>query len=85
MPVVRMEGLAGALLEGSLDDFTHADLARTDLTGRDLAGIRWSTGVPHGHREPTPTNCARSQETAPGIYEITRPSHDDKARHHTSA
>ena len=32
----QVEGLAAALLEGALDDFTRADLAHADLTGRDL-------------------------------------------------
>lgn len=82
----QVEGLAAALLNGALDDFTHADLARADLTGRDLAGIRWSE---QGTTWPPGTDTAelraRSQQIAPGIYEITRPGQGDKARHHTPA
>lgn len=82
----QVEGLADALLEGALDDFTHADLTRTDLAGSDMTGIRWSD---RGTTWPPGTDTdglrARSQEIAPGIYEITRPGHDDKARHHTPA
>jgi hypothetical protein len=82
----QVEGLAAALLDGALDDFTSADLARADLTGHDLTGIRWSdwgTIWPPG--TDTSELRARSQEIAPGIYQITRPGHDDKARHHTPA
>jgi hypothetical protein len=82
----QVEGLAAALLEGALDDFTHADLSLTDLTGRDLTGIRWSdqgTTWPPGI--DTDELRARSQEIAPGIYEITRPGHGGKARHHIHA
>jgi hypothetical protein len=81
-----VEGLAAALLDGALDDFTHADLAHTDLASSDLTGIRWSD---RGTTWPPGTDTdelrTRSQEIAPGIYEITRPGHDDKARHHTPA
>ena len=66
----------------ALDDFTRADLSLTDLTGRDLTGIRWSD---QGTTWPPGTDTdelrARSQEIAPGIYQITRPGHGDKARH----
>jgi len=82
----QAEGLAAELLEGALDDFTHADLARADLAGRDLTGIRWSD---QGTKWPPGTDIdelrARSREIALGIYEITRPGHDNKARHHTPA
>jgi hypothetical protein len=82
----QVEGLAAALLEGALDDFTHADLARADLTGHDLTGIRWSdwgTTWPPG--TDTGALRAQSREVADGsgIYVITGPGHDDKARHHT--
>jgi hypothetical protein len=82
----QVEGLAPALLAGALDDFTHADLARADLAGRDLTGVRWSD---RGTTWPPGTDTgelrARSREIAPGTYEITRPGHGDKARHHTPA
>jgi hypothetical protein len=84
--ITQTENLAAALLEGALDDFTRADLARADLTGYDLTGIRWSdwgTTWPPG----TDTDALRAQSRevtdASGIYVITDPGHDDKARHHT--
>lgn len=82
----QVEGLSAALLEGALDDFTHADLSLTDLAGRDLTGIRWSdqgTTWPPGI--DTDELRARSQEIAPGIYEITHGGHGGKARHHIPA
>ena len=82
----QMEELPAALLEGALDDFTHADLSLIDLAGCHLTGIRWSE---HGTTWPPGTDTdelrARSQEIAPGIYEITRPGHGDKTRHHVAA
>jgi hypothetical protein len=81
----QVEGLAAALLEGALDDFTHADLASADLAYHDLIGIRWSEW---GTTWPTGTDAdalrARSREVVPGVgvYEITRPDYDDKARHY---
>ena len=82
----EVEGLAAALRAGALDDFTHADLARADLTGRDLTGIRWSE---QGTTWPPGTDTdklrARSQEIAPGIYEIMPPGHGGKGRHHAPA
>ena len=81
----QTEKLAAALLEGVLDDFTLADLAHADLTGRDLTGIRWSdwgTTWPPG--TDTGALRAQSREVADGsgIFVITGPGHDDKARHH---
>jgi hypothetical protein len=37
-----MEGLAEALLDGAMDDFTSADLTHASLAGADLTGVRWS-------------------------------------------
>ncbi len=82
--VQQVEGLAAALLEGALDDFTRADLAHTDLTGRDLTGVRWSDW---GTRWPPGTDVnqlqARSREVAPGtgVYVIASPGDNDKALH----
>jgi hypothetical protein len=80
--------LAAALLEGVLDDFTRANLAHADLTGRDLTGIRWSdwgTIWPPG--TDTGALRAQSQEVGDGsgIFVITGPGSGDKARHHTRA
>ena len=77
----QVEGLAAALLEGALDDFTNADLARADVAGRNLTGIRWSDWG-----TDTDELRARSREIAPGtgIYKVTRPG-DGRDRHHASA
>lgn len=84
----QTEELAAALLEGVLDDFTRANLAHADLTGRDLTGIRWSdwgTMWPPG--TDTGALRAQSQEVGDGsgIFVITGPGYGDKARHHTRA
>lgn len=82
--VEQVEGLAAALLEGALDDFTRADLAHADLTGRDLTGVRWSDW---GTRWPEGTDIdrlrTRSREVAhgTGIYVIDNPDDNDKALH----
>jgi hypothetical protein len=77
-----LEGLAAALLDGALDDFTHADITHADLAGIDLTGVRWSAS---GTEWPPGTNVnalrARSREVAPGIYVIERPGRE-KAHHH---
>jgi hypothetical protein len=71
--VRRADGLATVVLDGDLDDFTHADLTGIDLTGIDLAGVRWADP---GTRWPPGTDMAairlRSREVAPetGVYEI---------------
>jgi len=36
------EGLAAALLDGAMDDFTSADLTYASLADADLTGVRWS-------------------------------------------
>jgi hypothetical protein len=78
----QLDGLATALLEGALDDFTQADLSLTDIAGCDLTGIRWSD---QGTTWPPGTDTdelrARSQEIAPGTYQITRRSHGHRVRH----
>jgi hypothetical protein len=82
--VRQVDGLATALLDGALDDFTPANLAHADLTGLDLTGVRWSAS---GTRWPPGTDVdalrARSREAAPGtgIYVIASPG-GGKARHH---
>jgi hypothetical protein len=82
--VRQVEGLATALLDGVLDDFTRADLTQADLTGRDLTGVRWSDW---GTRWPPGTDIdrlrARSREIAhdAGIYVIKSPEDSDKTLH----
>jgi hypothetical protein len=80
--IQQVEGLAAALLEGALDDFTRADLSQADLTGLNLVGVRWSAA---GTRWPPGTDVdalrARSRKVAPGvgIYEIISPGGGRKA------
>jgi hypothetical protein len=69
------EGLAEALLDGALDDFTSADLAHTSLADADLTGVRWSLS---GTIWPLGTDVkallARSEEVEPGggVLVVTR-------------
>jgi hypothetical protein len=83
-----VEALAPALLDGVLDDFTQADLAHTDLSSRDLTGVRWSDW---GTTWPAETDLdklrARSREVTygTGVYVITNPSDLGKAVLHTPA
>ncbi|WKX11537.1 hypothetical protein [Streptomyces sp. NL15-2K] len=71
-----VEGLPAALLDGALDDFTHADLTGVNPTDPDLVGIHWSE---EGTRWPRGTDVeelrSRSQETAPnsGVYVLGQP------------
>ena len=61
------KGLAEALLDGALDDFTSADLTHASLADADLTGVRWS--VP-GTTWPPGTDVkallARSEQAEPG-------------------
>jgi len=69
------EGLAEALLDGALDDFTSADLTRVSLAGVDLIGVRWS---PSGTSWPPDISVralrARSKEmqAGGGVLVVTR-------------
>ena len=69
------EGLAEALLDGALDDFTSADLTHTSLADADLTGVRWSLS---GTIWPPGTNLkallARSEQVEPGggVLVVTR-------------
>lgn len=69
------EGLAEALLDGALDDFTSADLTHTSLADADLTGVRWSLS---GTSWPPGTDVkmllARSKEVEPGggVLVVTR-------------
>jgi hypothetical protein len=61
------KGLAEALLDGALDDFTSADLTHAGLADADLTGVRWS--LP-GTTWPPGTDVkalrARSEQAGPG-------------------
>lgn len=69
------EGLAEALLDGAMDDFTSADLTHASLADADLSGVRWSLS---GTIWPPGTNVkallARSEEVGPGggVLVVTR-------------
>ena len=68
------EGLAATLLDGALDDFTHADLAHTDLSGHDLTGVRWSdwgTTWPPGTDVDALRARSREEGTGTGVFVIT--------------
>jgi hypothetical protein len=78
--IQRVDGLAAALLDGALDDFTHADLADVNLSGIDLTGVRWSeAGTVWPPRTDLQALRARSREVEPGVYEITRRGDGRKA------
>jgi hypothetical protein len=75
------DGLAAALLDGALDDFTQADLSAVDLAHIDLAGVRWSVS---GTRWPRGLDVEeliqQSEETEPGsdIYVIASPGQSER-------
>jgi hypothetical protein len=70
------KGVAAALLDGALDDFTQADLSGVDLAGVDLAGVRWSE---QGTRWPPELDLEKlrrnSLQTPPGsdTHVVMRP------------
>lgn len=69
------EGLAEAVLEGALDDFTDADLAHASLAGADLTGVRWSlSGTVWPPGTDVKALLARSDQvqTATGALVFTR-------------
>jgi hypothetical protein len=65
--MAQAEGLAEAVLEGAMDDFTNSDLTQASLADADLTGVRWSLS---GTIWPPGTNVkallARSEEVQPG-------------------
>ena len=67
LDIAQAEGLAEAVLEGAMDDFTHSDLTHASLADADLTGVRWSLS---GTTWPPGTNVkallARSEEDQPG-------------------
>ena len=61
------EGLAEALLDGAMDDFTSADLTHASLADADLAGVRWSlSGTIWPPEADVKAILARSEEVSPG-------------------
>lgn len=69
------DGLAVALLDGALDDFTSADLTHTNLADADLTGVRWSrSGTIWPPWTDVKALLARSEEVEPGggVLVVTR-------------
>jgi hypothetical protein len=65
--IAQAEGLAEAVLEGAVDDFTNSDLTYASLADADLTGLRWSlpgTSWPPG--TDVKALLADSEEVQPG-------------------
>jgi hypothetical protein len=73
LDISTTEGLADALLDGAMDDFTSADLRYANLAGADLTGVRWSLS---GTSWPPEINVkallARSEQVKPGVLIVIR-------------
>lgn len=68
------DGLADALLDGALDDFSQADLSESDLARIFLTGVRWSMPGTRWPPALVDTLMRQSEETEPGsgTYVVTR-------------
>jgi hypothetical protein len=69
------QGLAGAILDGAMDDFTSADLTYASLAGCDLTGVRWSrSGTTWPPDADLKALRAQSREAEPGggIFVVSR-------------
>jgi hypothetical protein len=70
--ITTTDGLAEALTDGALDDFTSADLTSASLAQADLTGVRWSlTGTAWPPGTDIKALLARS-ETHPGDVLVLR-------------
>jgi hypothetical protein len=70
--ITMTQGLADAVIDGALDDFTSADLTRARLADADLTGVRWSlTGTVWPPGTDIKALLARS-ETYPGDVLVLR-------------
>jgi len=70
--IAAAEGLAKALADGALDDFTSADLTCASLADADLAGVRWSltgTAWPPG---PTSGRSWPGPRPSPAVSSCSR-------------
>jgi hypothetical protein len=68
-------GLAEALLDGAMDDFTSADLTHASLADPDLTGVRWSlSGTIWPPETDVKALLARSEQTGTsgGVLVVTR-------------
>lgn len=73
--IARTEGLAEALLDGALDDFTSADLTHAGLADADMTGVRWSlSGTVWPPGTEVKVLLTRSEEVEPGggVFVVTR-------------
>jgi hypothetical protein len=71
--IATARGLAKALADGALDDFTSADLTLARLADADLTGIRWSlTGTAWPSGTDIRALRARSQAQPGGVLVFTR-------------
>jgi hypothetical protein len=73
--ISQSQGLAQALLDGVMDDFTNADLTHANLPGTDLTGVRWSlSGTIWPPETDVKALLARSEQVAPGggVLVVTR-------------
>lgn len=67
------QGLAAAVADGALDDFTSADLTSAGLADADLTGVRWSlTGTTWPQGTDIKALLARSQTQPDGVLEFSR-------------
>jgi hypothetical protein len=68
------EGLAQALLDSALDDFTSADLTYASLAGADLTGVHWSlSGTIWPPEIDLKALLTRSEQVEPGgVLVVTR-------------
>ncbi|MGH3204718.1 MAG: hypothetical protein ACRDP5_22115 [Streptosporangiaceae bacterium] len=66
--ITTAQGLAQAVADGGLDDFTSADLTCASLAGADLTGVRWSlTGTAWPAGTDIGALLARSQAQPGGV------------------
>lgn len=73
--ISQAEGLAEALLDGVIDDFTSADLTYASVAGADLTGVRWSlSGTIWPPETDVKALLARSEEVklGGGVLVVTR-------------
>jgi hypothetical protein len=67
--IATADGLAQALTDGALDDFTNADLSRASLADADLTGVCWSlTGTAWPPGTDIRALKARSQAQGGGVF-----------------
>lgn len=65
--ILPTEGLAEAILDGAMDDFTSADLTYARLADADLIGVRWSlSGTIWPPETDVKALLARSEAVDPG-------------------